>query len=95
MLVGERNAERVDIVVVVEDDDMVRAGQSAVSAIRRAGFSAEFIASGGKKKRYDKAVKVGSHAILAMSDGERRIRYQSEGEASSRLASKLEELGLA
>ncbi len=93
MLVGERNAERVDIVVVVEDDDMVRAGQSAVSAIRRAGFSAEFIASGGKKKRFDKAVKVGSHAILAMSDGERRIRYQSEGEASSRLASKLEELG--
>ena len=54
MLVGERHAERVDIVVVVEDDAMVRAGQSAVSAIRRAGLSAEFIASGGKKKRFDK-----------------------------------------
>jgi histidyl-tRNA synthetase len=94
MLVGERNSDQPDIVVVVEDDEMTAAGQAAVSAIRRAGMSAEFIASGGKKKRFDKAVKLGSHVILAVSDGERRLRYQSEGPIRERLVSALQDLSL-
>nr|WP_298925040.1 histidine--tRNA ligase [uncultured Erythrobacter sp.] len=94
MLVGGHSEPAADVVVVVEDDQMTAEGQAAVSAIRAAGISAEFIASGGKKKRFDKAVKVGSHAILAMSGGERRLRYQSEGEDSVRLASALRKLNL-
>ncbi|MEP0392358.1 MAG: histidine--tRNA ligase [Erythrobacter sp.] len=94
MLVGELDADKPDIVVVVEDDEMTGAGQAAVSAIRKAGLSADFIASGGKKKRFDKAVKVGSHVILAMSDGERRLRYQTEGASRDRLVAALKELGL-
>ena len=95
MLVGEKSDATPDIVVVVEDDEMTNAGQAAVSAIRSAGLSAEFIASGGKKKRFDKAVKVGSHVILAMSDGERRLRFQTEGETKDRLLGVLEKLDLA
>ena len=94
MLVGERDTEKADIVVVVEDDEMTAVGQAAVSAIRAAGLSAEFIASGGKKKRFDKAVKVGSHVILAMSDGERRLRYQTEGADRERLVAALAKLEL-
>ena len=94
MLVGERGEDVPDIVVVVEDDEMTRVGQSAVSAIRNAGLSAEFIASGSKKKRFDKAGKLGSHVILAMSDGERRLRYQSEGEHRERLVEALRNLSL-
>ena len=94
MLVGERDIDKPDVVVVVEDDKMTAEGQKAVSAIRSVGLSAEFIASGGKKKRFDKAVKVGSHVILAMSDGERRLRYQSEGEDKERISSALLSLGL-
>ncbi|MCK0098840.1 histidine--tRNA ligase [Qipengyuania sp. S6317L1] len=94
MLVGERDIDKPDVVVVVEDDKMTAAGQKAVSAIRSVGLSAEFIASGGKKKRFDKAVKVGSHVILAMSDGERRLRYQSEGEDKERISSALWSLDL-
>ncbi|TRD11548.1 histidine--tRNA ligase [Erythrobacter insulae] len=94
MLVGERNAARADVVVVVEDDAMTAQGQAAVSAIRHAGLSAEFIASGGKKKRFDKAVKVGSRVILAMSDGERRLRYDENASKKDELAEKLRELGL-
>ena len=94
MLVGERAEPAPDFVVVVEDDQMTSTGQAAVSAIRNAGFSAEFIASGGKKKRFDKAVKQGSHVIIAMSDGERRVRYQSEGETRDRLVQALKDLSL-
>ena len=94
MLVGDRQQERVDVVVVVEDDEMTGEGQAAVSAIREAGLSAEFIASGGKKKRFDKAVKVGSRVILAMSDGERRLRYDETAANRDELAAKLRELDL-
>ncbi|MEM6475358.1 MAG: histidine--tRNA ligase [Pseudomonadota bacterium] len=95
MLVGEREAAQTDVVVVVEDDEMTAEGQKAVAAIRAAGLSAEFIASGGKRKRFDKALKVGSKAILAMSDGERRLRFQIDGTDSERLATTLESLGVA
>ena len=94
MLVGDRQQERVDVVVVVEDDEMTGEGQAAVSAIREAGLSAEFIASGGKKKRFDKAVKIGSRVILAMSDGERRLRYDETAANRDELAAKLRELDL-
>ncbi|TWJ08429.1 histidyl-tRNA synthetase [Altererythrobacter ishigakiensis] len=94
MLVGDREQERADVVVVVEDDEMTGEGQAAVSAIRKAGLSAEFIASGGKKKRFDKAVKVGSRVILAMSDGERRLRYDEAAANSDELAASLRELNL-
>ena len=94
MLVGDRQQERADVVVVVEDDEMTVEGQAAVSAIREAGLSAEFIASGGKKKRFDKAVKVGSRVILAMSDGKRRLRYDEHAANRDELAAKLRELDL-
>lgn len=94
MLVGDRQQERADVVVVVEDDEMTGEGQAAVSAIRESGLSAEFIASGGKKKRFDKAVKVGSRVILAMSDGERRLRYDESAANRDELAARLRELDL-
>ena len=95
MLVGNREPECADIVVVVEDDAMIAEGQSAVAKIRASGLSAEFIASGGKKKRFDKAVKVGSHVILAMSDGERRLRFQTDGAVKDQIEATLAKLGIA
>ncbi|MBH5321608.1 histidine--tRNA ligase [Aurantiacibacter sediminis] len=94
MLVGDHQESQTDVVVVVEDDEMVSQGQSAVSAIRDAGLSAEFIASGGKKKRFDKAVKVGSRVIIAMSDGERRVRYDEGSPDLESLAATLRSLDL-
>jgi len=73
---------------------MTAVGQKAVASIRAAGLSAEFIASGGKRKRFDKALRVGSHVIMAMSDGERRLRYQTEGPDRDRLVAALENVSL-
>ena len=58
--------ERTDVTVVVEDDRALTVGIGQVAALRRGGLSAELIASGSPRKRFDKAVKSNTRAILAL-----------------------------
>src|SRR5690606_28136497 len=67
MLVGERGDSVADVVVVVEDDAQIARGVEAVTALRREGFSAELVASGSPRKRFDKTVKMGAGAIASIS----------------------------
>jgi histidyl-tRNA synthetase len=62
--VGEAAAE---VVVVVEDDSVLQDGLGVLSAMRRVGISAELLATGSPRKRYDKAVKQQPMAILALT----------------------------
>ncbi|HSG35140.1 MAG TPA: histidine--tRNA ligase [Sphingomonadaceae bacterium] len=62
--VGEAASE---VIVVVEDDAVLLDGLGVVSALRRSGISAELLASGSPRKRYDKAVKQQPKAILALT----------------------------
>lgn len=74
MLVGEGYAmasEKLQVAVVAEDDAAIAAGTALIAALRRGGFSAELIASGSPRKRFDKAVKLDSIEIVSLSmDGE-------------------------
>lgn len=66
MLVGEREEAGPDAILVVEDDSlqaMSHAG-SALARLRNGGVSADLIATGSPRKRYDKAVKRRPGAIL-------------------------------
>ena len=65
MLVGQEGENAPDVIVVVEEDALLARGIQAVSDLRRAGVSAELIASGSPRKRFDKAVKMGADAIVA------------------------------
>lgn len=87
MLVGERGEDRADVIVVVEDDALLARGVAAITDLRRAGFSAEIIASGSARKRFDKAVKTGARAIaaIAMRDGEAKISVKAEGELRAKI----------
>ncbi|WP_230279844.1 histidine--tRNA ligase [Croceicoccus sp. Ery15] len=81
MLVGDRDADAVaDAIVVAEDDAAIGDAIAAIGHLRRAGISAEMMASGSPRKRFDKAVKIGADAIVAFAvrDGEvaRRIRAE-------------------
>jgi histidyl-tRNA synthetase len=67
MLVGERGEQAADLVVVVEDDALLDQGMRAVSAARGHGLSAELVATGSPRKRFDKAAKTGAASILALS----------------------------
>ena len=67
MLVGERDEEPLEAVVLVEDDTGIANAVSLVSELRKAGFVVEIMASGSPKKRYDKAVKQQPRAILRVN----------------------------
>ncbi|MDP3550267.1 MAG: histidine--tRNA ligase [Novosphingobium sp.] len=92
MLVGDRGEPKADVIVVVEDDTLLSRGIAQVSRLRREGFSAELLASGSLRKRFDKAVKMGASAILALAirDGQPAARRLVEETASSSLREQLE-----
>lgn len=66
MLVGERGEAVADVIVVVEDDSRITEAIGAIQAARAQGLVVELIAEGSPRKRYDKAVKRGSTAIVSL-----------------------------
>ena len=87
MLVGERIDGIADVVVVVENDAVLDRGIQAVSDLRRAGVSAELVATGSPRKRFDKAVKMGADAIASISsrDGTVTVSLKAENEIRARI----------
>lgn len=70
MLVDDVAVPQLDVVLAVEDDGAIDAAFRALGALRRAGLSADMIASGSPRKRYDKAVKLGAGALVSVrADG--------------------------
>jgi len=64
MLVGEKPAARPDVVMVVEDDAALNFTTKLTRIVREAGYSAEIVASGSPRKRFDKAVKLKPRTIV-------------------------------
>ncbi len=82
MLVGEKGEAAADVIVVVEDDQLIAPGIAAAGKLRAAGFATDLLASGSPRKRFDKAVKSGAGAIvaLALRDGVAVQRVKAEGD---------------
>jgi histidyl-tRNA synthetase len=59
-------AERLDVVIAVEDDSLVLKGTAILIALRRAGFAAEAVTTGSPRKRYDKAVAKNARILFAI-----------------------------
>jgi histidyl-tRNA synthetase len=66
MLVGEKEEAAADVIIVVEDDSRLDEAIAALSDLRREGLTAEMIASGSPRKRYDKAAKKHPGAIISL-----------------------------
>jgi histidyl-tRNA synthetase len=70
--------DRTQVTVVVEDDRALSEGVTLTARLRRAGLAAELVASGSPRKRFDKAAKSNTRAILALGWGDdgvtRRLR---------------------
>lgn len=85
MLVGDRAEAQLEVAVVVEDDAALATAQRALARLRRAGVSAEIVASGSPRKRFEKATKLGALHIAAFGwqDGAptRRVRGESADQA--------------
>jgi histidyl-tRNA synthetase len=72
MLLEESTEQRAQVIVVAEDDDSSLDAIALISDLRRNGVSADLVASGSPKKRFDKAVKATPQAIASVRrvDGE-------------------------
>jgi len=78
MLVGEANPSTVDrlsVIMAVEDDDALAFATMALSAIRNAGLSADLIATGSLRKRYDKATKVDAEVLVAVGIKDSKVGF--------------------
>jgi histidyl-tRNA synthetase len=91
MLVEDAEEPVAEAIVVVEDDALLNEGVAAIARLRRSGISAELVATGSPRKRFDKAVKVGGEVIvaLALRDGEPQVRFKAEDAARDRVEAAL------
>lgn len=92
MLVGDKSEPLADVIVVVEDDQLIDRAIAAVGKIRAAGHSAELMASGSPRKRFDKAVKAGAEKIVAFAirDGAEHVRIKADEHATGSLEKLLD-----
>jgi len=62
----------LQVIMAVEDDRAIGQAQGMIAKLRRAGLSAEMIATGSPRKRFDKASKTNARVLVAYNhDGER------------------------
>ncbi|MFD1789716.1 histidine--tRNA ligase [Sphingomonas floccifaciens] len=67
MLLEEPAVEPQDVVIAVENDAALAHAQKALAMFRADGLSADMIATGSPKKRYDKASKVPAKVLVSVS----------------------------
>lgn len=81
MLLEEPEARTLDAVVALEDDGQVARALGLLKALRAAGLSAELVASGSPRKRYDKAAKIPAHALVSVGlrDGAPQVHARGDG----------------
>ncbi|MFT4057089.1 MAG: histidine--tRNA ligase, partial [Novosphingobium sp.] len=75
-------------ILAVEDDAALPFALKAITALRHQGFSAEMIATGSPRKRYDKAAKVNASVLVSfvMQDGVAVANLRSAEGTPARLA---------
>ncbi len=90
MLIDAVPTQQIEAMIVLENDAGLGHAFALLRQLRQAGFSADMIATGSPKKRYDKAVKQSPAAILRVNeDG----YYGMSGEGNNdRLKSVLQSL---
>ncbi|KPP94065.1 histidine--tRNA ligase [Erythrobacter sp. HL-111] len=84
MLVGERGDTKADAVIVVENDDRLADAVGLLGKLRSAGFSAELVASGSPRKRFDKAKRIDAHALVSFTVTEEGSPLRVMGDGSER-----------
>jgi histidyl-tRNA synthetase len=86
MLVEMPKLPILDVIMAVEDDRCLQDAIRLAAVIRRAGLSAEMIASGSPRKRYDKATKILAKILVSINfDGEKSAARSVAATASKEL----------
>jgi histidyl-tRNA synthetase len=91
MLIEAPAVERLDVIVVAEDDSVIDEAIAAAQSFRNAGVIASNLVTGAAKKRFDKAVRAEPRALLSIRriDGKPVERLKMLGEHIGDLAERL------
>jgi histidyl-tRNA synthetase len=83
MLVDDKGEASADVIVVVEDDSLLARATGAIGRLRAAGMSADLVATGSPRKRFDKASKMGAAALVSFStrDGAEVVNVRGDAKA--------------
>jgi histidyl-tRNA synthetase len=97
MMIEAPPKDHPTVIMAVEDDRALEAGYRALTALRRAGISADIVASGSPRKRYDKAVKIPARVLVAVNhDGQAatfNCRAASQGQELASVEDVISALG--
>lgn len=74
---GQVAADLQDVILAIEDDAAIGFGVTALKALRVAGLSADMIATGSPRKRFDKASKLPSRVLVGVALREGKIACNS------------------
>ena len=83
MLLQSADVQPLDVIIAVEDDAALTAATTTQAGLRRAGFSADMIATGSPKKRFDKATKANARVILSFTVRDDKVRTGLRGETGT------------
>jgi histidyl-tRNA synthetase len=71
MMIEAPAKETLDVIIAVEDDLALALGIRALALLRGHGLSADMVATGSPRKRYDKASKIPAKVLVSLrSDGD-------------------------
>ncbi|MDP9086141.1 MAG: histidine--tRNA ligase [Pseudomonadota bacterium] len=79
MLINAPESDRLEVVIVAEDETLNVAATAATAALRRAGISAETIATGSPRKRFDKALKLNPSQTYSLRYEDDLLGYSQRG----------------
>jgi histidyl-tRNA synthetase len=77
---GKVAEDALDVVLAVEDDDAFVVAQKAIATLRRSGFSADMVASGSPRKRFDKAAKMNARVLLSFNVQGGKVTVSGRGD---------------
>ena len=94
---GEVVEDVLGVIIAVEDDAALTRAQQAITALRANGISADMIASGSPRKRFDKASKINAEVLVsfAVKDGAvvANLRSAQKSDMYDRINGLLNSLG--
>ena len=90
MLLADAGEPVLDAILAIEDDGALQFGVRALAALRRAGLSADMIATGSPKKRFDKAVKANATVLAAVTlrDGQPAVNLRGASDNATYVAAE-------
>lgn len=89
---GQVKEPQLDVIMAVEDDAALRDATRAITALRHAGISADMIASGSPRKRYDKAAKVNAGVLVSVVVRDGKTQHNVRSADTTELSIKVKDI---